>query len=268
MTQHSWNVRVWGVRGSAPAPFSDRLEYGGNTSCISLEKEDHLLVLDAGTGLAGLGQALVERKEGSRRVDLLLSHLHQDHLQGLVSFQPFYKEDWEIHLYGFPGFAKQLCTVFGPPFWPLSLDGMAASVQFHELVPGQSCSIGNVTVRTAAGDHPGGSLLYRLEMDGKALVYALDCECTAQARDTLHRFAAGADLLIWDATFAPEHLRPGWGHSTWAQGLEVGAAAGVRRLLMTHFSTDYTDDFLHGQETAARRRGNCVFAKEGMRLEV
>ena len=186
----------------------------------------------------------------------------------LVSFQPFYKEDWEIHLYGFPGFAKQLCTIFGPPFWPLSLDGMAASVQFHELVPGQSCSIGNVTVRTAAGDHPGGSLLYRLEMDGKTLVYALDCECTAQARDTLQQFAVGADLLIWDATFAPEHLRPGWGHSTWAQGLEVGTAAGVRRLLMTHFSTDYIDDFLHGQETAACRRGNCVFAKEGMRLEV
>ena len=105
-------------------------------------------------------------------------------------------------------------------------------------------------------------------MDGKALVYALDCECTAQARDTLQRFASGADLLIWDATFAPEHLRPGWGHSTWAQGLEVGTAAGARRLLMTHFSTDYTDDFLHGQETAACRRGNCVFAKEGMRLEV
>ena len=268
MTQHSWTVRVWGVRGSAPTPFPDRLEYGGNTVCLSLEKEDRLLVLDAGTGLAGLSQALEERKAGMRRVDLLLSHLHLDHLQGLFFFQPFYKQDWEIHLYGLPGFAKRMRAIFGPPFWPLPLDGLAASVQFHELEPGQSCSIGDVTVHTAAGDHPGGSLLYRLEMDGKTLVYTLDCESTTQARATLQRFAAGADLLIWDATFAPEHLRPGWGHSTWAQGLEVGAAAGVHQLLMTHFSTDYTDSFLHEQEAAARCRGKCTFAKEGMRLEL
>ena len=97
-----WRITVWGVRGSAPRPSPDCMEHGGNTACISLEHGDHTVILDAGTGLAPLGQVLSAR-EGPKRLDILLSHLHIDHVLGLYTFSPFFDPDAEIHLYGRTG---------------------------------------------------------------------------------------------------------------------------------------------------------------------
>jgi len=218
------------------------------------------VVLDAGSGLSELGRSW---KGG--RLDILLTHLHLDHIMGLVSFPPVFDPGAELHFYGRTGFAQALDTLLSPPFWPVGFRDFPAAVRFHELSPGASFRLGDVEAGTLEGSHPNGALYYRLRGEGRSLVYALDCELNEDIAPRLTDFARGADLLIWDANYAGADQHPGWGHSTWEQGLELGRRAGVGRVLMTHFDRGYTGEFLSRQEALARERdGACLFAREGM----
>lgn len=258
-----WKITVWGVRGSLPRPSPVCMEYGGNTVCTGVEYGDHVLILDAGTGLLSLGQTLASRTD-VKRLDILLSHFHIDHVLGLYAFPPFFSLDKEIHLYGGTGLTRYLKTLMGPPFWPLGIHDFPARVEFHEIQPKDSFCLDGLTVCTMEGNHPGGSILYRLDGGGKRLTYALDCEAGQPVFSSLAEFAHRSDLLIWDASFTSSDLRPGWGHSTWEQGLELGYAAQAGQVLMTHYSWDYCDELIHCQEMQAGREGICRFAKEGM----
>ena len=257
-------VTVLGTRGSFPMTGGDFLEYGGNTSCFLADLGGETVILDAGSGLASLGNS-VPLPGGRRRVHVLLSHLHLDHIMGFFSFPLFYDRSAEISLYGDTGLRSRLGAVLGPPYWPLGLEDFPARVEVRELAPGARLTLGNgVSVSTLRGNHPGDSLLYRLEEGGKTIVYALDCEMDENTRTALTRFARNADLLIWDATFAPGELKKGWGHSTWQEGLALGGEAGVKRVLMTHYAQTYSDRFLWEQEQLAAADSRCLFAKEGM----
>ena len=265
-------VTVLGVRGSFPATSKDYLEYGGNTSCFLVDLGGETVVLDAGSGLASLG-AGVPLPGGRRHVHILLSHLHLDHIMGLFSFPLLHDPAAEICLYGGAygdtGLRSQLDAVLGPPYWPLGLDDFQARVQVRELTAGIQRPLGDgVTLSTLQGNHPGNSLLYRLEGGGKTLVYALDCEMDGDMRTALAGFAKNADLLIWDATFAPGDLIKGWGHSTWQEGLALGRQAGAKQVLMAHYAHTYSDRFLSEQEELGRTDGRCLFAREGMVIQL
>lgn len=260
-----WYITVWGVRGSAPRPAQDCMEYGGNTVCTALEHQGHIVVLDAGTGLTALGRSLAARN-GITRLDILLSHFHMDHLLGLYSFAPLFNPDMELHFYGGEGLEQHLDALIGPPFWPLKLRDLPARLSFHEIRPGTGFALDRLSVSTMPGNHPGGSLLYRLEGEGRSLTCALDCETDERTFSALARFAQGSSLLIWDASFTRSDLRPGWGHSSWEQGLELGHAAQAGQVLMTHYSWDYTDEFLRCQERQAGSDTICRFARERMRI--
>lgn len=263
-------LSVWGVRGSLPRPDRRFLEYGGNTSCMVLDYGDGMVCFDAGSGLAARTDALSR----VRRLDILISHVHIDHILGLFSLGEICKP--EIHLYGAAGpkgpFAGQLKTVIGPPYWPVGLESHAGTIHLHEITPGEAFQLpeaGGLRVRTLAGNHPGGSLLYRVEQDWGGIVYALDCEWNEALAPRLTEFARDASLLIWDANFTRADKRPGWGHSTWEEGLALGRAAGAERVLMTHYARDYTDLFLQEQEALARQENSaCMFAREGMVIEL
>lgn len=265
-------VSVLGVRGSFPTTGGDFLKYGGNTSCFLVDLGGETVILDAGSGLASLGSG-VPLPGGRRHVHVLLSHLHLDHIMGLFSFPLLHDPAAEICLYG-EGYGgktlrSRLGGVLGPPHWPLGLDDFRARIQVRELTPGMQLLLGdNVALSTFRGNHPGNSLLYRLEGSGKTLVYALDCEMDGDTRAALARFAQGADLLIWDATFAPGDLIKGWGHSTWQEGLALGRVAGVERVLMTHYAQTYSDCFLSGQENLCSTDSRCLFAREGMVIQL
>ena len=249
-----WKLTVRGVRGSVPTPAADHLAYGGNTACFTVDWDGGQAVLDAGTGLTGL--------TGAGPWHILLSHLHMDHIAGLFGFAPL--QDSTVHLYGPAGSRSLLEGLVGPPFWPVGL-GQAV---LHETAPGRSFPLpGGVEVSVLAGCHPNGSLLYRLTDGETCLVYALDCELAGDMAARLTAFAQGADLLIWDTAFAPGDLRPGWGHSTWAEGIALGRAAEVGQVLMTHYGPDYDDRSLQAQERLAHEAGG-LFAREGMTIEL
>lgn len=275
-----WQVKVWGVRGAIPVPDADFLEYGGNTSCISLECGSRVVVFDAGSGLTGLGNQL--RREGKKRADILLGHLHADHLCGLFGFPLFFDPEAEVHLYGpagsGPGLEEHLKTLVGTPYWPLGFADFPAGIYVHETragavfsLPGGGTAGDDVTISTLEGSHPGGCLYYRVEGRDRSVIYALDCEMDDAVSEKLQAFAGGGSLIIWDANFSEEELqkKKGWGHSSWKQGIALRRAAGAKKVLMTHYSWEYRDSFLRKQqELAVKEDKACSFAREGMVMEI
>lgn len=265
---NTWKLSVWGVRGSAPAPGANYATYGGNTSCFSVDWQDAVVVLDAGSGLAVLGEELARREV--RRADILLSHLHLDHVMGLFTFPMFHDPAAQIHLYGRPGLRNALDSIVGPPFWPVGLAGCRAAVQVHEIREGEPFTLTDgaargLTVTAMEGNHPNGCCYYRLDWGGRSIVYALDCELEGDVAAQVARFARGVDVLVWDASFFPGELIRGWGHSTWEEGLAVGREAQAKQVLMTHYGPKQSDLFVREQEKLARWTDSRIqFAREGM----
>ncbi len=278
--KNAWKVNIWGVRGSLPVSGSDFMTYGGNTSCISVDCGKQLVVFDAGSGLISLGRHL--RHTGRSGLHILISHLHMDHCLGLFGFPLFHDPHAVIHLYGSAhegiSFQKALETLLGPPYWPIGLKDFAAHVEVHEIIPGAAFRLAGsddlsekLNLRTLSGNHPNQSLLYRLESNDRSVIYALDCEMNEAIRHSLTDFSKGGSLLIWDANFTEEDLarHRGWGHSTWTEGIALRRSAGVGTVLMTHYASDYTDEFLQTQELSCTRTDPAaLFAREGMRIDV
>src|SRR6266498_3348110 len=96
-----YTVTFWGTRGSIPTPGPHTARYGGNTPCVAVEGSGgQLVILDAGTGIRALGLVLVERQNGAVNAEILLSHAHWDHIQGLPHFKPFFAPGNAVRIWG------------------------------------------------------------------------------------------------------------------------------------------------------------------------
>lgn len=265
---HDWIVNIWGVRGAMPVVSPDFMEFGGNTSCVSADCGEDLIIFDAGTGLS----ALSRRLDLKRPIHIFISHVHIDHLLGLYIFPAVHNPNAEIHFYGESrngrSFRQQLEDVITAPYWPVGFRDFRARVTVHETGPDQTIPLPNGrTMHAMRSNHPNLSLIYRLQDDRRSMVYTLDCELTSTMRPQLVEFCRDTGLLVWDANYAPEDLpaHAGWGHSTWQQGADLARDANVRRAVMTHFDHSYTDVFLREQEQLARQQG-VEFAREGLEV--
>jgi ribonuclease BN (tRNA processing enzyme) len=245
---------LWGTRGSLSAAGPETANYGGETSCVEVRGDaGALLVLDAGSGARRLGARLAATRP---RVDVILTHLHLDHVQGLGFFQPLFEPDVEVHLWG-PGSTTQslrdrLNRYLSPPLFPVHLRDLPA-VELHELHPGRA-HIAGFTVTADHVCHPGPTLGLRVEQQGRSLVYIPDHEpalgaATIPANPVWtsgSALAHHADVLIHDAQYtAAEYAeRIGWGHSTVDQATQFAAQAGARTLVTFHHDPGHSDDFL------------------------
>ena len=262
-------VTLWGTRGSLATPGPETARYGGNTSCVSvLGDAGTLLILDAGTGIRRMAASI---PPALRRVDILLTHLHMDHIQGLGFFAPLYRPDFEVHIWG-PGSASQrlqqrLMRYLSPPLFPVHLSELASKLTFHE-VPCGECDIGEFRMCSALVCHPGPTVGYRItDPQGGVLTYLPDHEpaLAALTFPSLPRewtsgatLAAEADLLIHDSQYsAAEYAcHCGWGHSSLEQTLDFGTLAGVRRLVPFHHDPSHNDsdlDLLTSQAIDAKQ---------------
>ena len=262
----TWEISVWGVRGSFPMADRRHMDYGGNTSCISVRSGEDMIVLDAGSGLIRLWNSLKTEKE----LHIFISHLHMDHICGLFGSPFLLDKDRIVHFYGPAGLRNALKAAVRPPYWPVSLKEGGAALRFHEAVSADAFfhKVGDVCVSAMNARHPGGGFLYRLDGAGKSLVYALDYEADGQETDLFIDFASGCDLLVWDAAYDAGAAHPGWGHSTLEDGIRIGRMAGVGRILMSHYSWEYDDERLHAMEERVREKKDVVFAREGLVFEI
>lgn len=260
-------MTILGVRGAFPVADRQFLEYGGNTSCIALRRGDRMLCLDAGSGFVGLCRQM----EGVRRLDILIGHVHMDHVMGLFSLSACPCP--EIHIYGEArqglSFEQQLRRLTDKPYWPVDIGDMGDRIHIHQIEAGEAWDLpwgeDMIRVSTLRGYHPNGSILYQLAWAGQRIVYVVDCEMSPDMEKAIADFARGCSLLIWDANYVREDKHVGWGHSTWEEGLAMAQTAGVEQILMTHYSTFFTDEFVREQEALAKARyGFCQFAREGM----
>lgn len=255
-------VCLWGTRGSIASAGPDTVAYGGNTSCVELEAADgSVVILDAGTGVRRVGDTYHE----PRRLDILLTHLHMDHIQGLGFFSPFFRDEFDVHIWGPPSTTQDLRTrltrYLSPPLFPVRLRDVAARLQLHD-VPAEPFQLGGLTVFAQTVIHPGPTLGYRIS-DGRAsVVYLPDHEPALGTNGFLensdwtsgHELARSADLLIHDVQYTAEEYaqRQGWGHSRIADAVGLAAQAKARRLVTFHHDPAHDDEELDAMLEQAR----------------
>jgi len=274
-------IALWGTRGSLAAPGPDTARYGGNTSCVHVhDGAGTHLILDAGTGIRRLGGVL---PPGLRRVDLLLTHLHLDHIQGLGFFTPLYDPGMELHVWGPASptlsLRERLMRYLSPPLFPLHLRDVPCRLHLHE-VPRGPFAIGGFQVNASLVCHPGPTVGYRIADRTGCLAYlpdhepALGSPAFPGAPDWTSGFALaeGADLLIHDAQYTPDEYagRIGWGHSAIPHALRFAELAGARRLVAFHHDPAHDDDTLDRIWELFLRESACAvpvsLAREGERF--
>lgn len=244
-------LKLCGVRGSIPAPDADKLRYGGNTSCVLVEVEECALILDAGTGIRNLGTELYGHPGP---LHILLSHLHLDHIMGLLFFAPLYDPGAEVHVWGPPGsqhgLRRRLARYLSAPLSPIEIRELPARVTFAE-VPTRPWRMGGAEVRADLVTHRGPTLGYRIEAGGKSVCYlpdhepALGCDLQRTPDDWISglALARGSHLLIHDAQYTCEEYRTtiGWGHSAMRDALRFARRAEIDRMLMFHHDPAHAD---------------------------
>jgi ribonuclease BN (tRNA processing enzyme) len=243
---------MWGTRGSVASAGPQTARYGGNTACVEVRGDDGtLLVLDAGTGIQRLGNEL----EGDlHRIDILLTHLHMDHIQGLGFFAPIFRRGCEIHVWGPPSptlhLRARLTRYLSPPLFPIRLRDLRANFEFHD-VPLGGFSIGPLTIDADEVIHPGATLGYRISENGRSLAYLSDHEPALATTNgdpgpewvSGLALARGADVLVHDAQYtqAEREERLGWGHSSVPEAIDFAHAAEAGKLVLFHHDPARTD---------------------------
>jgi len=261
------HVKLWGTRGSVASPGPETTKYGGNTSCVEVRGRDGtVLVLDAGTGIRRLGDALPRSLE---RVDILLTHLHLDHLQGIGFFSPLRRRDVEVHIWGPASttlsLRQRLARYLSPPLFPVYIRDLAARVILHE-VAGDTFQIGEFAISSSLILHVDTTAGFRISSPTGTVAYLPDHEPalgvidfpTAPEWTSGYDLAAGADLLIHDCQYTEEQYRQrvGWGHSSMAQAFKFAQLAEVKRLVPFHHDPTHSDadlDRLLNQQIEAQR---------------
>ena len=300
-----FTVKFWGVRGGYPVAGPKTVEFGGNTTSLEVRAGPYLIIIDAGTGIIGLGNQLVEQRKRDGqpiRATMLFTHGHHDHTQGLSFFAPLRLDDSVFYIYGprMPDadIEDVLIEAMMPSVLPFQLSDLlhvcrVQSVRENQVIilsqPHLPPVVENDVCRQAfvppwavvvwmyhSHNHPkGGTICYRLEYRGKRLVVATDTEGYKGGDTQLIQFSQGADLLIHDSEYTeqeytgPPFCRQGWGHSTWRMAVEAGQRANVKRLALTHHHANHDDAFMRNMEKEAQTVFPKTFVvREGMTVEL
>jgi phosphoribosyl 1,2-cyclic phosphodiesterase len=261
---------IWGCRGTIPAPGPTTVRYGGNTSCVTVETaEGRLVILDCGSGIRPLGAALLP--EPPAEIDVILTHMHLDHVTGLGFFAPLFMHKtlriWGPRLGDVP-LAERLATYLGPPLFPMPFSDIPVTLEVTE-VERDTWQMDGLTVTSAPIKHPGGALGYRLEEGGQSLVYIPDNELGLDP-DAGVELATGADVLLHDAQYrdAEYPAKVGWGHSSLSDFAAFVGRTEPGRALMFHHDPAHDDTTLEAmRDEAAQLAGREIeLAAEGLAL--
>ena len=305
-----FKIKFRGVRGSYPIANKDYLEYGGNTSCVEVRVNGHLIILDAGTGLIDIGNELMEEYISSGatpeqrkpiNATVLLSHIHQDHIQGFTFFRPLHIPTSRIDVYGNVSYEETLSDelanlLFGKSF-PLDLGDIAGNLNINDITdtdgiilranePPIIKRIETDTDKIPQDDevlitcyrsyaHPQeGVIIYKIAYKDKTLVYATDKESYLGGDKKLANFARGCNLIIHDAQYTTEdYLNPfvpkqGYGHSTFDMAIECQKQVGAEKLVFFHFDPSYDDKKLNIIKQHYSELENVQLAYEGLEIEL
>ena len=305
-----FKIKFRGVRGSYPIANGNYLQYGGNTSCVEVNVNGHLIILDAGTGLIDVGNDLMEQYIASGltpeertpiKATVLISHIHQDHIQGFTFFRPLHIPTSKINVYGNVSYEETLSDelahlLFGKSF-PLDLGDIAGNLNIHDITDTDGIVLRHDSEpiikrierdedKIPQGDdvlitcyrsyaHPQeGVIIYKIAYKDKTLVYATDKESYLGGDKKLANFARGCDLIIHDAQYTTEDYlntfvpKQGYGHSTFDMAIECQKQVGAKKLVFFHFDPTYNDNKLNIIKEHYKELENVQLAYEGLEIEL
>ena len=277
-------VKFWGVRGSIPSPGPNTTRYGGNTTCIEVRTDDNrLIILDGGTGIFSLSQALL--KELPVEVDIFNTHSHWDHIQGLPFFAPIFIPGNRVRLYGSfdpvtgTGPERIMQTQLQYSYFPVREVEMKSHMEYLTIMPNVPVTVGAATVTPVLLNHPVVNHGYRIDCHGKSVFFTGDHEphsniyepdeegyaeyqaLIEQQYRSIVQSVSGVDVLVADCAYTLEEYRAkkGWGHGCFDSCLDLARAAGAKILYCTHHEPTRSDDDLEKvfAEFLARRGGDC-----------
>ena len=297
-------LRFWGVRGSYPAPFDTHYGVGGNTSCVEIRVDDHIVICDAGTGIIPFGNELMKQQD-IREITVLLTHYHWDHISGLPFFVPAFVPGWTINFFG-PGetnteIAAHLSDQMKAPYFPVETETWLAEINYMEPSK-EPLKVGPITIDHFNVHHPGSTYGYRIQVGNKIIVYASDNELAfinqsiddrkeefdeqeqmvleemkEEEKYRVIEFMDGVDVLIHDAQYTSQDYekKRGWGHSCYIDTVASAIDANVKNLYLFHHDPNYDDaavEKLHEHASQIIRENNadlvCHLAREGMILDL
>jgi len=297
-------IRFWGVRGSHAAPFPTHLNVGGNTSCVEIRQDNHIVICDAGTGIIPFGHEILGQKD-IRELMIILTHYHWDHVCGLPFFVPAFHPEWKVSFFG-PGndrgeIKKHVAAQMRAPYFPVGTESWLAKIDY--LAPhDHGLSHGPISIKYNNVHHPGATYGYRITVQGKNVIYISDNECKFieksvnkrsqelnEEEQTLYNdmikeehqeeleLIKGADILIHDAQYTPEDYakKHGWGHSCYIDTINMSIEAGVKELYLYHHDPTYDDRAIgniheNAEKIIKEQKSSmkCHVAREGLRVDL
>lgn len=303
-----FSLKFRGVRGSYPISSKDFLEYGGNTACIEVNVGGHLIILDAGTGMISVGDELMEKYITSGftpeertpvRATVLLSHIHQDHIQGFTFFRPLHLKSTVLSVFGSvceeENLSDELSNVLFGKTFPLDLGDIAGKLDIKNITSNDLIILrhGSEPIICKSQEnilpddvviscyksyaHPQeGVMIYKIYYKGKSVVYATDKESYLGGDKKLVDFARNCDVLIHDAQYTTEDYlnqyspKQGYGHSTFDMAVEAQRQSNAGELVFFHFEPGYDDEKLNriNEHYSQKFPDNVIMAKEGLQLEI
>ncbi len=303
-----FSLKFRGVRGSYPISSKDFLEYGGNTACVEVNAGGHLIILDAGTGMISVGDELMEKYITSGftpeertpvRATVLLSHIHQDHIQGFTFFRPLHLKSTVLSVFGSvceeENLSDELSNVLFGKTFPLDLGDIAGKLDIKNISSNDLIILrhGSEPIICKSQEnilpddvviscyksyaHPQeGVMIYKIYYKGKSVVYATDKESYLGGDKKLVDFARNCDVLIHDAQYTTEDYlnqyspKQGYGHSTFDMAVEAQRQSNAGKLVFFHFEPGYDDEKLNriNEHYSQKFPDNVIMAKEGLQLEI
>lgn len=264
--------RFWGVRGSLPSPGPDTVIYGGDTPCLEITTETTRVILDCGSGIRRLGNAIMDEPD-DRETFILLGHPHFDHVCGLPFFTPIFIPGQRFRIGAAEPHDMRLLMprLFCRPFFPVEEAMLGSEIEYFQPEPSGRMQLNDeVSIVTRPLNHPGGCTGYRVEARGVAIAYCSDTEhIEGETDENVLELMDGADLAIYDSAYTaqeyPNHV--GWGHSTPDEGARLATIAGAKQLALFHHNPTRTDAQIAAIEAKLQETHPFAFAgRDGMEL--
>ena len=309
-------IKIYGSRGSIPFFNPSRMDFGGNTSCVRIDMDGRIIILDCGTGIL---QFYFDMLENSRNMglrldmlelngrnmglrfdmlehtenmglrfdmlehagnvglcfDILLSHLHLDHIMGLSSFPLLMDKKNNIRIFTKSrsgcDLASQIFGIFKPPYWPIDL-ALKNQAELIEINDKDSFRLSeSIKVTPFESEHSDGTTAFRIEGE-KTVVYLLDYELNIDAEKDkrLINYCKDSDVILFDCTYLSEDYpsKRGWGHSTLESGMALAESSNCKKMILSHFSYEYSDETLRSLvERIPDNKDKYFFAYDGMEME-